>query len=71
MDKSNDAAETQEWLDAVNSVQADEGLGRVDNLLSEVVAEARKNGAKLSLFLKSMHSSFSQFHANAFEKASR
>lgn len=47
MDKTDNAAETREWLDALNSVQAYEGVERVDALLSDVVLEARKNGAKL------------------------
>ena len=47
MEESNLSAETREWLEALNSVQEFEGLGRVDGLLSDVVAEARKNGAKL------------------------
>ena len=47
MDKSDAAAETREWLEALNSVQAYEGVERVDDLLSEVVSEARKNGAQL------------------------
>ena len=47
MDKSDTAAETREWLEALNSVQAFEGVHRVDDLLGEVVAEARKNGAQL------------------------
>ncbi|MCI4680738.1 pyruvate dehydrogenase (acetyl-transferring), homodimeric type [Rhodoblastus acidophilus] len=47
MDKSDAAAETREWLEALNSVQEFEGVERVDGLLSDVVSEARKNGAKL------------------------
>jgi len=47
MDTNNDAAEAREWIDALNSVQAFEGIARVDGLLNEVVAEARKNGAHL------------------------
>ncbi|MGO9431048.1 MAG: pyruvate dehydrogenase (acetyl-transferring), homodimeric type, partial [Rhodoblastus sp.] len=43
----NDAEETREWLEALNSVQAFEGVHRVDAILGEVVAEARKNGAQL------------------------
>jgi pyruvate dehydrogenase E1 component len=47
MDRDDAASETREWLEALNSVQAFEGVERVDGLLSEVVAEARKNGAQL------------------------
>ena len=47
MDKSDANAETREWLEALNSVQEYEGVERVDTLLSDVVSEARKNGAKL------------------------
>ncbi|WP_298351427.1 pyruvate dehydrogenase (acetyl-transferring), homodimeric type [Rhodoblastus sp.] len=47
MEDSNLSAETREWLEALNSVQEFEGVDRVDGLLSDVVAEARKNGAKL------------------------
>ncbi|WP_374546829.1 pyruvate dehydrogenase (acetyl-transferring), homodimeric type [Rhodoblastus sp.] len=47
MEKSDASAETREWLEALNSVQEYEGVERVDNLLGEVVSEARKNGAKL------------------------
>ena len=42
-----DAAETQEWLDALDSVEAFEGLERVDALLDAVVTSARRKGAKL------------------------
>ena len=47
MDRNDAAQETREWLDALNSVQAFEGVERVDHLLQDVVAEARKNGAQL------------------------
>ncbi len=47
MEESDLSAETREWLEALNSVQEFEGVARVDGLLSDVVAEARKNGAKL------------------------
>ncbi len=42
-----DAAETQEWLDALDSVEAFEGIERVDGLLDAVVTSARRKGAKL------------------------
>ncbi len=42
-----DATETREWLDALDSVEAFEGVGRVDELLSGVVQAARRKGAKL------------------------
>ena len=47
MDRNDSAQETREWLDALNSVQTFEGVERVDSLLSDVVTEARKNGANL------------------------
>ncbi len=47
MDRNDAAEETREWLEALNSVQAFEGVRRVDDILGEVVAEARKNGAQL------------------------
>ena len=40
-------AETQEWLDALDSVEAYEGLHRVDEVLEAVVTSARRKGAKL------------------------
>ena len=40
-------AENQEWLDALDSVEAFEGLHRVDDVLSAVVTSARRKGAKL------------------------
>ncbi|MBV9289897.1 MAG: pyruvate dehydrogenase (acetyl-transferring), homodimeric type, partial [Hyphomicrobiales bacterium] len=39
--------ETDEWLDALDSVEAFEGLGRVDEILESVVASARRKGARL------------------------
>jgi pyruvate dehydrogenase E1 component len=36
-----DAIETREWLDALDSVDAFEGVGRVDELLSDIVQAAR------------------------------
>jgi len=46
-DDKVDVAETQEWLDALDSVEAFEGLERVDSLLDAVVTSARRKGAKL------------------------
>ena len=40
-------AETREWLDALDSVEAFEGLNRVDEVLAAVVTSARRKGAKL------------------------
>src|SRR6185436_14924878 len=40
-------AETREWLDALDSVEAFEGIGRVDELLDGIVQAARRKGAKL------------------------
>ena len=40
-------AEQREWLDALDSVEAFEGVGRVDALLDAVVASARRKGARL------------------------
>ena len=42
-----DAAETQEWLDALDSIEAFEGLNRVDEVLDAVVTSARRKGAQL------------------------
>jgi pyruvate dehydrogenase E1 component len=39
--------ETDEWLDALDSVEAFEGIGRVDEILDSVVASARRKGARL------------------------
>ncbi len=39
--------ETDEWLDALDSLEAFEGIGRVDEVLDEVVASARRKGARL------------------------
>jgi pyruvate dehydrogenase E1 component len=47
MDRDDAALEMREWLEALNSVQAFEGVQRMDDILSEVVSEARKNGALL------------------------
>ena len=46
-DVKGDEAEAQEWLDALDSVEAFEGLERVDALLESVVTSARRKGAKL------------------------
>ena len=40
-------AETKEWLEALDSVEAFEGLDRVDGLLESVVTSARRKGARL------------------------
>src|SRR3974390_818425 len=39
--------ETNEWLDALDSVEAFEGLSRVDEILDSVVTSARRKGARL------------------------
>jgi pyruvate dehydrogenase E1 component len=39
--------EREEWLESLDSVEAFEGLDRVDELLESVVASARRKGAKL------------------------
>ncbi|MGD0641780.1 MAG: pyruvate dehydrogenase (acetyl-transferring), homodimeric type [Roseiarcus sp.] len=46
-DPKGDAAEVREWLDALDSVEAFEGLERVDELLDAVVVSARRKGAQL------------------------
>ncbi len=43
----DDAAERQEWKDAINSVIAFEGTGAADDILAEVVETARRSGAHL------------------------
>jgi pyruvate dehydrogenase E1 component len=40
-------AETKEWLDALDSVEAFEGLDRVDAILENIVTSARRKGARL------------------------
>jgi pyruvate dehydrogenase E1 component len=40
-------SETKEWLDALDSVEAFEGMDRVDALLESVVVSARRKGARL------------------------
>jgi pyruvate dehydrogenase E1 component len=47
LDQDRDPAETREWLDALDSVEAFEGIGRVDELLDGIVQSARRKGAKL------------------------
>ena len=42
-----DSEETRDWLDALDLVEAFEGLERVDELLDAVVTSARRKGAKL------------------------
>src|SRR5271157_2726801 len=39
--------ETDEWLDALDSVEAFEGIGKVDSILDRVVTSARRKGARL------------------------
>src|SRR5271165_1703032 len=39
--------ETDEWLDSLDSVEAFEGIGRVDDILDQVVTSARRKGARL------------------------
>jgi pyruvate dehydrogenase E1 component len=46
-DPKGDAAEMREWLEALDSVEAFEGLERVDELLDSVVTSARRKGARL------------------------
>jgi len=48
LDQDRDPIETREWLDALDSVEAFEGVGRVDELLEGVIQAARRKGAKLS-----------------------
>ena len=47
MSKLDDVAERAEWTDAINSVIAFEGTGAADDILEDVVAEARRSGAKV------------------------
>ena len=42
-----DAQETQEWLEALDSVLAQEGIERAHYLLEQLIAKARKSGAYL------------------------
>ncbi len=46
MSEANDL-EREDWLDSLDSVEAFEGLERVDELLDAVVVSARRKGAKL------------------------
>ena len=43
----NDPQETQEWLEALDSVMAQEGVERAHYLLEQLIARARKSGAYL------------------------
>ncbi len=47
MNQDRDPAETLEWLDALDSDEAFEGIDRVDELLDGIVQAARRKGAKL------------------------
>ena len=47
MSEAKDDAERGEWLEALDSVEAFEGLERVDELLDAVVTSARRKGAKM------------------------
>jgi pyruvate dehydrogenase E1 component len=47
MPQLDDIAEQKEWTDAIASVIAFEGTGRADDLLDEVVAVARRSGARI------------------------
>src|SRR6476620_3253439 len=47
LDQDRDPAETREWLDALDSVETFEGIGRVDELLDGIVQAARRKGARL------------------------
>ena len=47
MARLDDVAEREEWTDAINSVIAFEGTGVADDILTEVVAAARRSGAKI------------------------
>ena len=42
-----DSQETQEWLEALDSVMAQEGIERTHYLLEQLIAKARKSGAYL------------------------
>ena len=44
---TDQADETDEWLDALDLVEAFEGIGKVDEILDSLVASARRKGAKL------------------------
>jgi pyruvate dehydrogenase E1 component len=47
MAEAKDDAERGDWLEALDSVEAFEGLERVDDLLEAIVTSARRKGAKL------------------------
>ena len=47
MTEAKDDAERGDWLEALDSVEAFEGLERVDELLEAIVTSARRKGAKL------------------------
>ena len=47
MAEAKDDSERGEWLEALDSVEAFEGLERVDELLEAIVTSARRKGAKL------------------------
>ena len=47
MENDRDPTETREWLDALDSVEAFDGVERVDELLNGIVGAARRKGAKL------------------------
>ena len=47
MAEMDDNSERREWIDAINSVIAFEGTGEADDILADVVATARRSGAKL------------------------
>ena len=47
MAKLDDVQERAEWTEAINSVIAFEGTGVADDILEEVVATARRSGAKV------------------------
>src|SRR6516162_1987278 len=44
---TDQADETNEWLDALDSVEAFEGLEKVDEILDRVITSARRKGARL------------------------
>ncbi len=46
-DSTVDVGEIQEWLEALDSVEAFEGLDKVDEVLDAVVTSARRKGARL------------------------
>ena len=52
MDRDDAALEMREWLEALNSVQAFEGVQRMDDILSEVISEAREKWRAIALRLE-------------------